>query len=108
MDISAQTDSIVAVHGLGGHWRTTWTGASGKLWLKDFLPSQLNEAGIKSRIVSYGYDSNTVFTKAVTDIDDAAAMLLDRLDGERQSDSEKTRPLVFIAHSLGGIVTKKV
>ena len=45
-------------------------------------------------------------SKAVTDIDDAAATLLDRLDGERQDG--KTKPIIFISHSLGGIVVKKV
>lgn len=100
--------SIVAVHGLGGHWKKTWTGASDKLWLRDFLPGQLSDSGIKSRIMSYGYDSDTAFSKSVTDIDDAAGMLLYRLDGDRQSMDEKSRPVVFVAHSLGGIVVKKV
>ena len=104
----SESNSIVAIHGLGGHWKSTWTGASNKLWLKDFLPNQLNAEAIKSRIMSFGYDSRTIFTKAVTDIDDAAAMLLDRIDGERQSAEEKARPLIFVAHSLGGIVAKKV
>jgi predicted alpha/beta hydrolase family esterase len=58
--------------------------------------------------MSYGYDSRVIFTKAITDIDDAAAMLLDRIDGERQSVEEIARPILFIAHSLGGIVVKKV
>jgi len=58
--------------------------------------------------MSYGYNSRTAFSKAVTDINDEAAMLLDRLDGERQSKDQKTRPLIFVSHSLGGIVVKKV
>ena len=58
--------------------------------------------------MSYGYVSDTAFTKAVTDIDDVAGMLLDRLDGERQSAAEKARPVIFVAHSLGGVVVKKV
>ena len=57
--------------------------------------------------MSYGYNSGTAFSKAVTDINDEAAMLLDRLDGNRQQQREKTRPIVFISHSLGGIVVKK-
>lgn len=105
---AAKSRSIVAVHGLGGHWKQTWIGASDRLWLRDFLPRQLNDSGIKSRIMSYGYDSDTAFSKSVTDIDDAASMLLDRLEGDRQSVDEKGRPVVFIAHSLGGIVVKKV
>jgi len=58
--------------------------------------------------MSYGYNSRTAFSKAVTDINDEAAMLLDRLDGERQSKDQKTRPIIFVSHSLGGIVVKKV
>jgi hypothetical protein len=58
--------------------------------------------------MSYGYNSRTAFSKAVTDINDEAAMLLDRLDGERQSKCQKTRPIIFVSHSLGGIVVKKV
>jgi predicted alpha/beta hydrolase family esterase len=58
--------------------------------------------------MSYGYNSRTAFSKAVTDIDDEAAMLLDRIDGERNTEVEKRRPIIFIAHSLGGIVVKKV
>ena len=38
---------IVAVHGLGGHFEGTWTDSdSNKLWLRDFLPSQLEEVGM--------------------------------------------------------------
>ena len=55
----------------------------------------------------YGYNSTTAFSKAVTDIDDEAAMLLNRLDEERQDQDQMTRPIVFISHSLGGIVVKK-
>lgn len=102
------TNSIIAVHGLGGHWNHTWTSDTHKNWLRHFLPVQLQEAGIVARVMSYGYDSSTAFTKAVTDIDDVAGMLLDRLDGDRQSQAEKSRPIIFIAHSLGGIVVKKV
>ena len=58
--------------------------------------------------MSYGYNSTTAFSKAVTDVNDEAAMLLDRLDGERQDQDQMTRPIIFISHSLGGIVVKKV
>ena len=57
---------------------------------------------------SYGYDSQSAFSKAVTDINDAAAMLLERIRGERRSEEEKTRKVMFVAHSLGGILVKKV
>ena len=58
--------------------------------------------------MSYGYDSGIAFSKSTSDIDDEAAKLLDRLDGERLSGGQKTKPIFFVAHSLGGIIVKKV
>jgi surfactin synthase thioesterase subunit len=58
--------------------------------------------------MSYGYNSGTAFSRAVTNIEDEAEALLDRLDGNRELNVEKTRPILFIAHSLGGLVVKKV
>jgi hypothetical protein len=95
--------SIVAVHGLGGGWDTTWTDENGELWLRDFLPLDLPRA----RIMSYGYNVHTAFSKAVTNISDVAASLLNRLDNERQP-HERKRPIIFISHNLGGIIVKKV
>ena len=100
--------SIVAVHGLGGDWESTWTDSGDKLWLRDFLPKQLKEAGVESRIFSYGYDASTAFSNSVADIDDQACILLDFLKLERSSSREEQRPIIFIAHSLGGIIVKKV
>lgn len=96
--------SIVAVHGLGGSWQKTWTDENGKLWLRDFLPSQLPNA----RIMSFGYNSETVFTQSVEDIADTATSLLERLNIKRQDAAERARPIIFISHSLGGIIVKKV
>jgi len=82
---------------------TTWTAENGKLWLRDFLPPQLPSA----RIMSFGYNSDTALRKAVTDIDDVALMLLSGLNLSRQLAEERKRPIIFISHSLGGIVVKK-
>ncbi|KAK4691124.1 hypothetical protein P7C71_g5810, partial [Lecanoromycetidae sp. Uapishka_2] len=114
--IEAVHIDIVAVHGLGGHFQDTWTDDSTqKLWLRDFVPSQLQESGLTARIMSYGYDSAIALSKSVTDIDDQAEMLLYNLKMERLSPSENKTPLMFIAHSLGnadnlfpgGIIVKK-
>lgn len=68
----------------------------------------LNLAGITARLMSYGYDSTTAFSKSVADIEDQATILIDALNLERGSPSEQSRPLVFVAHSLGGVIVKKV
>jgi hypothetical protein len=47
--------SIVAVHGLDGHWKNSWTADNQVFWLKDLLPHDVPNA----RIFSYGYDSRT-------------------------------------------------
>ena len=96
--------SIVAVHGLSGHWKRTWTAPNGKFWLQDFLPSQLPGA----RIMSFGYNANSISTKSVSDIEDIAKDLLCYLKDKRQEEGEKERPLILIAHSFGGIVVEKV
>ncbi|KAI9713377.1 MAG: hypothetical protein M1812_006655 [Candelaria pacifica] len=99
---------IVAVHGLGGGWRKTWNDAeSRKNWLRDYLPRQLESQGRQARVLSYGYNSGGILSKAVGNIDDVAQELLVRLQGRRSSSAEKSRPILFIAHSLGGVVVKK-
>jgi hypothetical protein len=96
--------SIVAIHGLTGHWRQTWTHDNGACWLTDFLPDQFPNA----RIMAYGYNANIFLSKAVTDIKQEAEMLLRYLENNRQQPEEKKRPIVLIGHSLGGILVKKV
>ena len=55
------------------------------LWLRDFIPIEIPTA----RVMSYGYDSRTAFSKAGIDVDDIAA-ILNRLAGERRWNVEKT------------------
>jgi hypothetical protein len=57
--------------------------------------------------MSFGYDAAHALSTSVANIDDAAISLIDALNGERQTLSTRRRPVVFIAHSLGGIVVKK-
>lgn len=79
--------NIVAVHGLGGHLKRTWTyrqphspgkgtdGDDGVLWLTRFLPNDLPGA----RVYSFGYDSKPVFSNSTAGIRDSAKSLLEHL-----------------------------
>lgn len=100
--------SIVAVHGLGGHREKTWTHAdTNMLWLRDFLPSDLQDL-IKARVMSFGYDATTAFSQAVTNIDMVAeALLAETHSQRRRSVGGTAKPIIFICHSLGGIIVKK-
>ena len=47
--------SLVFVHGLGGHWHSTWS-KNGVFWPRDLLSKDVQNA----RIIVCGYDSDVV------------------------------------------------
>jgi hypothetical protein len=95
----------VALHGLNGSAIKTWTDKKGHLWLRDSLPDHIPNA----RIMTFGYDSALRSSKSKTTmhLSDFAEDLLTRLVYARQDPLEKNRGLVFICHSLGGLVLKQ-
>ena len=99
---------IVAIHGLNGHYNKTWTTdtESGREcnWLRDLLPQAVPEA----RIMSFGYNSAVQFSKSVADIGTFAESLLEEILSYRMSNAEKSRPIIFICYSLGGLIFKRV
>jgi triacylglycerol esterase/lipase EstA (alpha/beta hydrolase family) len=90
----------VAIHGLGGHPFRTWTDKDGHLWLRDSLPEHIPH----SRIFTYGYDSGIFFSRSRSQTHDFALDLLFRLHSEQRS---HPRPILFVCHSLGGVVFKQ-
>ena len=120
------------MHGLFGHPKNTWTYntvkgvAEGELpsqpsvrksrwdrrqpeevyWPRDLLPKVLPRA----RIMTWGYDVQIehIFSQVskATVFQHAETLLLD-ISTLRRSVADKTRPIIFIAHSLGGIVVKE-
>ncbi|KAI4709724.1 hypothetical protein J4E89_005741 [Alternaria sp. Ai002NY15] len=100
---SADDHSIVFLHGLTGGRLTTFTHRNGKCWPRDFLPQVLPDA----RIMSYGYDANVVSLGAMAgqnSLEGNAKSLLEALIAARQDD---TKPLIFVTHSLGGLLCKQ-
>ncbi|KAF8510875.1 hypothetical protein BU17DRAFT_97727 [Hysterangium stoloniferum] len=98
------TIDIVAIHGLDGHRERSWTADNGKLWLRDFLPNCIPHA----RILTYGYDASTgdeAVTSELT-LHSQAQNFLARLSIERGITRTTDRPIIFIAHCLGGIILK--
>jgi len=95
---------IVAIHGLDGHREESWKAKNGVLWLRDLLPKKIP----KARILSYGYDANTRGHEqlSVETLDGHATALVSKLALKREETSTKERPIIFLAHSLGGIILK--
>ncbi|KAH7000621.1 putative SesB-related regulatory protein [Ilyonectria destructans] len=104
---------IVFIHGLSGHRDRTWSAKNGAgPWPKELLAPKLPEA----RIMLYGYDAHVVKADSLVSnngIGDHARSLLSALatcrDAEKSAseDLEMYRPLIFVAHSLGGLVCQE-
>lgn len=96
---------IVFIHGLTGDRERTWThDAAAQAWPKVILPGHLPTV----RILTFGYDAYVVRRgKAVTNqLIDHSRDFLNVLASHRQSPQTASRALIFVAHSLGGLVCK--
>ncbi|KAN0086995.1 vegetative incompatibility protein HET-E-1 [Elaphomyces granulatus] len=95
---------LVAVHGLNGDAKRTWThGETNALWLQDFLPRDVKNI----RVMSFGYNASAALGNTTATIADHAKDLLGCMVDKREEEDEKTRPIIFVGHSLGGIVIKQ-
>jgi hypothetical protein len=105
------TVDIVLVHGLNGHPQNTWTAKNGVFWPSQLLPVTLRQA--KARVLVYGYNAD-VYTfgsdkSASSDmIHQHAQSLLTGLSMERMSEEKEENAIIWVAHSLGGILVKRV
>lgn len=98
------------MHGLNGGPIKTWTtNKTEKFWLadKEMLPKNISNA----RILSFGYDASVTafFGRTSSDtILQHAHTLVAELVADRQLEGAMNRPIIFVCHSLGGIVVKRV
>ncbi|KAK3935221.1 hypothetical protein QBC46DRAFT_462210 [Diplogelasinospora grovesii] len=105
-DCPDATVDICFIHGLTGDRESTWT-ADGQStpWPKALLPSELNRACI----LTYGYDAYVLrgLVASSNRLIDHATNLLQDLTTDRARRNASSRPLIFVAHSLGGLICKK-
>ena len=79
------------------------------MWLRDTLPRKLlsKKTGQPiARIMTFGYCSHVANSKSIQNIDDIAKNFRSRLGHLTSHNPE--RPILVIAHSLGGLVFKEV
>ncbi|KEF52071.1 uncharacterized protein A1O9_12061, partial [Exophiala aquamarina CBS 119918] len=99
---NANGTDLVFVHGFRGSRLETWS-CGDTFWPRDLLQDDLKNA----RIVTWGYDASfaNAFTYASQEsIFGHAETLLNDLARLRRG---ITRPILFICHSLGGLVVKE-
>lgn len=79
------------------------------MWLRDSLPYDLawEETGRPmARVMVYGYESAVAGSENIQNIEDLATMFHNSLLALATSPAMK--PIILIAHSLGGLVVKQV
>lgn len=92
---------IVFVHGLGGDWKTTWTENPLNGSWPEWIATEFPQYGVWS----LGYEASpTEWLGQAMPLQERATNILDRLNAEKIGDDG---PVVFITHSLGGLVIKK-
>ncbi|KAI1127147.1 hypothetical protein F5Y10DRAFT_293068 [Nemania abortiva] len=96
---------IVLVHGLSGDNTTTWEAEDKTVWPRDLLPKNLGKT--KIRVLSFEYSGSIRSTSSRAGINDAAQNLLQELKDKRDDLRSKYRPIVFVGHSLGGVIIKR-
>ncbi|RDW57492.1 hypothetical protein BP6252_13752 [Coleophoma cylindrospora] len=96
---------IIAICGLGGHAFGSFKERDGThMWLRDSLPKDFPHA----RIMTYGYDSHIHGSNSFQDFETLASSLRVSVEGIKPpTNSLHVKPIIFIAHSLGGLVLKE-
>ncbi|GAB0136668.1 hypothetical protein EsDP_00004962 [Epichloe bromicola] len=101
---------IVLVHGLNGDPQKTWTASNGTFWPTDLLPASLK--GAQANILVYGYNADVYSRKndrSASDnfIHQHAQTLVTNLTMFRKSEGTYKNPIIWVCHSLGGILVKR-
>ncbi|KAH6843220.1 hypothetical protein B0I37DRAFT_214753 [Chaetomium sp. MPI-CAGE-AT-0009] len=96
---------LVLVHGLNGDPIGTWTYTDSDVavcWPRDLLP----KVQPRIRVLSFGYNGDIYENDSVAGIRGNAKTLLVHLK-RRREDLEASRPVIFLAHCLGGLIVKQ-
>ncbi|PCH01344.1 Hypothetical protein PENO1_043470 [Penicillium occitanis (nom. inval.)] len=108
-DLTTNNDrgiDIVFVHGLRGHPIETWS-KDGVCWPRDLLKKDAQEASLEVRSITWGYDADiaSISTEVSQEsIFGHAETLLGDLSRLRK---DKKWPIIFVGHSLGGLIIKQ-
>ncbi|KAM0433914.1 hypothetical protein ACHAPT_003858 [Fusarium lateritium] len=100
---------IIAVSGLGGHAFGSFKERNGgHMWLRDSLPYDITREDTDdpiARVMIYGYESSVAQSKSMQNLEDLATSFHNSLLA--LASSPTTRPIILVAHSLGGLIVKQ-
>jgi GTPase SAR1 family protein len=98
---------IVAVHGLFRGFKSWTLGGEKNTWLATPFAQELDKAGINARIMTFSYNPEALSLQFLVRkvLYGSALDLVQELKVKRKNATR--RPLVLIAHSLGGLIVKR-
>lgn len=82
----------------------TWTAEDGTVWPRDLLPARMPEA----RVLCYEYNGSIKGTTSTAGTRDHAISLLQQLEYYRERKADGSKPIIFVGHSLGGVMSVSV
>lgn len=102
--IIANVCSIIFVHGCTGDREKTWTSQGEVLWPQDLLSKDVPTA----RILTWGYDAELVFSRPINMPYTGRSLVRDIEVWREDTVTPAERPIIFVAHSIGGLVVEQV
>ncbi|KAF1332906.1 hypothetical protein FI667_g3209, partial [Globisporangium splendens] len=113
---------IVFVHGLRGHPFGTWRTDMGnsldgknEIWPDVLLAKDLEQRHVNARLITLGYEAGMVSWSSpwpTLTLQERGSVMLDALRaaniGESKRPDRRANPIVFVTHSMGGILVKKM
>ncbi|RDW82749.1 hypothetical protein BP6252_03861 [Coleophoma cylindrospora] len=90
---------LIAISGLGGHAFGSFKERGGShMWLRDSLPHDIKSC----RVLIYGYNTQVQGSQSFQDLEALGSTLRTSIESMNE-----VKPLIFIAHSLGGLIVKQ-
>ncbi|OIW26426.1 hypothetical protein CONLIGDRAFT_472512 [Coniochaeta ligniaria NRRL 30616] len=105
VDPSQHTHDCIVISGLASHPFGSWQPKGNDktfMWIRDALPSSLSRV----RFVLYGYDTKLVTSTSFQTVVDLSRSLIEEMKANGCGASN-AKPLLFLAHSLGGVLLKQ-
>lgn len=98
------------MHGLNGNPEKTWTASNKTYWPIDLLPKTLQQAGTDVNVLVWGYNADVTskdkHPPSHNFLHQHAQNMVNFLASYRRDTGRLKVPIIWVAHSLGGLVLK--